>query len=728
MIDTKKLIYGKNDLEYIVSIEVENDKLYAFREFPNGDKDVQILPNRFWVLAPYNLDKSFSKLEGNLHYKWGKQFTDHSEFMQYRKKNYSKDIFSVRNSKEAALIKDGMTYFKGLKPSEVSILSFDIETNGLTHDENSKVLLISNTFRAAGKIEKKLFAYDDYENIGDMIEDWCKWVTEVDPAVVIGYNIFRFDIPYLRHTASLFGRDLNLGRNNSALVVDDKYESKFRVDGTRDLHYHRCNIWGREIVDTMFLSYRYDIGRKYESYGLKKIISQEGLEKKDRVFYDASQIRFNYEKPDHWKTIKEYCIDDADDALALYDLMIPPFFYMTQSVAKPFQMMFESATGGQINTIMMRAYLQDRHSLPKASEAVDYEGAISIGNPGIYREVFKVDVASLYPSIMIQYEVFDKDKDPREYFKLLVKTFTENRLRHKALAKTDKYYDDLQASEKIFINSCYGFLGTSGLLFNSPAKAAFITEKGREILTGAIDWSAVNNYSLVNADTDSVAICRADQNSISEDEKQFIMKGINDLTPGQISWEDDGYYPTFVVVKAKNYIMWDGKKLKYKGSAIKATQKEPALKEFISSIIDLILKYKVTDDLHEACRDLYNTYITEIMNITDIKRWASKKTITDKVLKNERTNEAKVRDAIAGTDYVEGDKIFVYFREDGSLSLAEHYKNDHDRANLLEKLFKTSKTFETILPIPELFTNYGLKKKFALLKNSLDNSLNDIVV
>jgi len=645
MDDTTKLIYGKNPLEYIVSIEVENDKLYAFREFPNGEKDVQILPNRFWILASYNLDKTFSRLDGNLHYKWGKQFTDREEFLSYRKKNYARDIFTIRNATEAAQVKDGLSYFKGLKPSEVSILSFDIETTGLTHDENSKVLLISNTYRSASGIQKKLFAYDEYDNIGDMIEDWTKWVREVDPAIIIGHNIFSFDLPYLQHVANLFGRSLNLGRNNSVLVIDDKYESKFRVDGTRDLHYHKCSIWGREIVDTMFLSYRYDIGRKYESYGLKKIIAQEGLEKKDRVFYDASQIRFNYENPEEWKTIKEYCIDDSDDALALYDLMIPPFFYMTQSVAKPFQMMFESATGGQINSIMMRAYLQDKHSLPKASEAESYEGAISLGNPGIYREVTKIDVASLYPSIMIQYEVFDKYKDPKEYFKILVKTFTENRLRHKALAKTDKYYDDLQASEKIFINSCYGFLGTAGLLFNSPAKAAFITEKGREILTGAIDWSAENKYTLVNCDTDSVSVCRADQEFIVPEERKFILDEINALTPPQISWEDDGYYPVFVVVKAKNYIMWDGKKLKYKGSAIKATQKEPALKEFISSTIDIILKYKVKEDIHEACRDLYTQYITEIMNITDIKRWASKKTITDKVLKNERTNEAKVRDA-----------------------------------------------------------------------------------
>lgn len=721
MSETNRLIYGKSDVQHIVSIEVENDKAYLFQEFPNGDKDIKIVPNRFWVLAPYNLDRTFSKLEGNLHYKWGKQFTKRDEFLEFRKKNYARDIYSIKNAKEAIQVKDGYTYFKSLTPQQVSVLSFDIETTGLAHDESSTVLLISNTYRSVNGVIKKLFAYDEYKTVGDMIEAWCNWVQEVDPSVIIGHNIFGFDLPYLAHTASLYGKSLNLGRNGSALSVED-YESKFRVDGTRDLHYHKCHIWGREIIDTMFVAYRYDVGRKYESYGLKKIIAQEGLEKKDRVFYDASQIRFNYQDPDHWATIKEYCKDDADDALALYDLMIAPFFYMCQSVAKPFQMMFESATGSQINTIMMRAYLQDRHSLPKASEAIEYEGAISQGNAGIYRNVFKVDVASLYPSIMIQYEVFDKEKDPKEYFKTLVSTFTKERLHHKGLAKQDKYHDDMQAALKIFINSCYGFLGTAGILFNSPAKAAFITEKGREILTGAIHWSADNNYTLVNCDTDSVAICRADQEFIIEDERKFILEGINSLTPEKINWEDDGFYPTFVVVKAKNYIMWDGKKLKYKGSAIKATQKEPALKEFIQKIIDIILNTKSMDQIHEACRNLYAQYIMEIMNITDISRWAHKKTITDKILKNERTNEAKVRDALAGSDYVEGDKVFLYFKEDGNLNLIERYNNDHDKETLLKKLYMTTQTFETILPVDDLFPNYGLKKRYKILINSLDNN------
>jgi len=714
MTEYDKLIYGKSQIEFITSIEVQDDKALLFRELPDGTVDTLEVSNRFWALAPYNMG-GYSRLKGDLHYKFGKQFSTEEEFLKYRKENYKRDIFTIRNSKESLMVKDGYTYFKGMKPTDISVLSFDIEGLGLNLDENSGVPLISNTFRRNGVITRKLFCYDEYDNMGDMIEDWCNWVREVNPSVLTGHNVFGYDLPYLEHVASMYKKSLNLGRDGSSMQIQE-YESKFRIDGAKDLHYHKCHIFGREIVDTMFLAYKYDVGRKYESYGLKKIIEQEGLTKENRVFYDASKIRHNYKIKEEWEKIKVYCEDDSDDALALYDLMVPPFFYMTQTVAKPFQMIFESASGSQINTVMMRSYLQDGHSLPKASEAEEYEGAISIGNPGIYRNVFKGDVASLYPSIMIQYDVYDEAKDPNQYFSKLVKTFTERRLHHKALAKTDKYHDDMQAAFKIFINSCYGFLGTPGLLFNSPANAAFVTRKGREILTMAIEWSEQNGYTLVNCDTDSVSICRKDHSFIPEEERVTILDRINALFPEKIKWEDDGYYLTFVVVKAKNYILWDGKKLKYKGSAIKATQKEPALKEYIKKIIDVILNETDNDQLYSRCQQVYNNYVTEIMNVLDIKRWVHKKTITDKVLKNTRTNEAKVRDAIEGTEYVEGDKIFLYFKEDGNLSLVERYNKDHDKAKLLEKLYKTTLTFETILPIKELFKNYSLVRNFKQLQ------------
>jgi DNA polymerase I len=484
------LIFGKGNIDNIVSVEIDGDKSILFRE---NLEPIEV-PNKYWILSPSQINKKFNRLKGDLYFKYGWQTTDREEFMRSRFWWKKHDIFSVFDPKEAFMINWGHTYFKGMKHSDVSVLSFDIESTSLEHNDSAKVLIISNTFRKNGSIKRKLFCYDEYPNEGKMIDAWCDWVRENNPSVIIGHNIYTYDLPYLNFIASKYGTSLLLGRNASAIKFNAR-SSKFRKDQTQSLDYFRPHIYGRELVDTMFLSIKYDIvEKKYESYALKKIIAHEGLEVEDRQHYDAAKIRDNYTIPEEWEKIKKYALHDADDALALYDLMIPPYFYLTQSVPKSFQQMIESASGSQINAVMCRAYLQQAHSLPKATDVDKFQGAISYGVPGIYRNAFKIDIASLYPSIMIQHKVCDRDKDPLEYFPKLVETFTEKRFYHKELMATDQYHDDLQKAYKIFINSCYGFLGTRGLLFNSPKNAAFITETGRNVLVKAIEWAEGKSY------------------------------------------------------------------------------------------------------------------------------------------------------------------------------------------------------------------------------------------
>lgn len=491
MTDINRLIYGKNPQERIVSLEVVDDQLEMFIQQPDGSVASKFETNKYWLLASRQIDKNFIKLKGNLHYQWGRQFTSREAWSKvkfmYQKRE---DIYVIYDAKEMTMVNRGMTYFKGLKPKDVSILSFDIETTGFS-GTNDKLLLISNTYRAHnGEITRKLFSYDEWDSEGAMLQAWIYWVTDIDPSVICGHNIYGFDLPFLRDVADREQITLDLGRNGSAITFAHN-ESQKRKDGSQSISYKRVRCYGRELIDTMFLAITYDVDRKYESYGLKKIIEQEGIRFEGRVMYDAGLIKDNYQKPGEWEKIKQYCIFDSDEALQLYDLMAPPLFYLTQSVPKSFQSMIESATGSQINSVMVRSYLQEAHSLPKADEKVKFKGAYSGGIPGIYKNAIKWDVASLYPSIMIQYEVCNWQKDPQGNFLQLVKTFTEERLKNKKLAKDtgDKYHDDLQGSQKIFINSCYGFLGSKGLLFNSMEHASFITTEGRNILEKAIEWA-----------------------------------------------------------------------------------------------------------------------------------------------------------------------------------------------------------------------------------------------
>ncbi len=489
---TDDLVFGVDKTDRIVSVENDKDgNFYIFRQLEDGSIDIQERPSLFWFITNERISSKQDELSGDQYFKHIAKFSTQKErddvARKVKKENI--DYYRIYDQKEQTLTYSGMTYYKGLQPKQISCLSFDLETTGLTHNEDSKILIISNTYRShSGEITRRMFSLDNYA--GDekkMIMAWIKWVRLVDPSIVMGHNIYGFDIPYLRFRASELNFRLALGRDGSSIKFDP-WESSKRKDGSQDIEYFNCHIFGREICDTMFLSITYDVARAFTSYALKVIIKDLGMEKPDRSFVDAGKIYHYYKnEPDMWIKAKQYAEEDSDDALKLFDHMIPAYFYFTQSVSKSFQQMVNSATGSQINNIMVRSYLQLGHSIAKATDAVSFEGAISFGIPGFYKNGFKVDVSSLYPSIMRQYEIYCKDKDPLRHFLIMLEYFTLERLKNKKLAKEtgNSYYKDLSEGQKVCINSAYGFMGATGLNYNYPFGASETTRYGREILSKA---------------------------------------------------------------------------------------------------------------------------------------------------------------------------------------------------------------------------------------------------
>lgn len=214
-----------------------------------------------------------------------------------------------------------------------------------------------------------------------------------------------------------------------------------------------------------------------------------------------------------------------------------------------------------------------------------------------------------------------------------------------------------------------------------------------------------HQFQIVNTDTDSISFCSLIKAYFSIEERKLLVTEINDLSPEFMKWADDGYYKKVIILKAKNYILQkEDNTITYKGSSLKDQKKEIALKEFLYEIIGTILDEKFN------YIDIYNKYVKEILNLSDIKRWSSKKTLSSTTFSSERTNETKIVDAIKGSEYKEGDRIWVYFDKEQNLKLVENYNNDHDIPTLLKKLFTVSKTFDNIIP-KDTFINFSLKNK-----------------
>ena len=207
-----------------------------------------------------------------------------------------------------------------------------------------------------------------------------------------------------------------------------------------------------------------------------------------------------------------------------------------------------------------------------------------------------------------------------------------------------------------------------------------------------------------------------DQSIFSKKEIDNLLEEINKLSPDKILWENDGLYDVVVTIRAKNYILRQGDSIKVKGSGLKKSTSEKAIKEYFKEFINCLVY-----DKHEELVPLYNKYIKEAMNVQDMSRWVTRKTITSKVLEGTRTNETKVVDAIEGTDYKEGDRVYTFYRPDESLCLLENFDGEYDRMKLVKKIHTATKTFSTVIDIG-LFTNYSLKKnKEALDKLAVDD-------
>ena len=502
--NNEALLYGKSGIKHLVGIETGDDGTCLFiQDMHSGEVNVQIEPHRYWLLSNKNIDGKFVRLEGNLHYCWGRQFSTKEDFMRHRGMWRKYDTYSIYNGEEAATVKDGYTFFRDMKPSDVSLLSFDIETTGLNgYADDAKILLISTTYRNAfGRSVNRLFSYDEYETEADMLLDFFAYVRKKDPSLLVGHNILTYDFVYLQARCEINNVPFIIGRNDSE-VKFNTYESKFRLDGTRDLLYKNVHVWGRELIDTYFLSVSFDVSKSFETYALKPLIKQLGFEKPGRQYYDAGSIRDHYKNPIEWEKIKNYAEADAEDAVKLWDHMGPLYFNMCQYVSKPFSEMLLTASGSKINNMMVRAYLQQQHSIPKAEEPRKFAGGLSWGKPGIYKSVVKVDAVSLYPSVIIEFSVFDKNKDPKAYLLELVKIFRDNRLEFKKLAAEtgDSYWKQMDTTAKGVLNSFFGFYGCSGLNFNSFDCADFITKKSREILQTAIIWATSKKFEEIAPD------------------------------------------------------------------------------------------------------------------------------------------------------------------------------------------------------------------------------------
>jgi len=191
-----------------------------------------------------------------------------------------------------------------------------------------------------------------------------------------------------------------------------------------------------------------------------------------------------------------------------------------------------TGNGTKWQAVLEEQYHEIGKGVLEPDNPCDYIGGYTTGYAGLHRNVSKVDVSSLYPSIMLTYGITSaKDKDNK--FLGVLKYLLTERLRLKYLAKTDPEANLMQGALKILINSGYGALSTNGIPFNDYVAAALVTAYGRRIANLMVEIIEREGGKIVEVDTDGVMF------SCLPGDNQRIFEIVRDNLPDGIGLEHE---------------------------------------------------------------------------------------------------------------------------------------------------------------------------------------------
>lgn len=418
---------------------------------------------------------------------------------------------------------------------------------------------------------------------------------ELDPDVVEGHNIFRFDLDYLRQRCRKHKVPCAWGRFGQ---VASFRNSRLRL-AERWVDFPRCEMPGRAVIDTYLLVQQHDVTtREMTSYGLKESAVYFGVRAEDsseRTYIAGPAIQDAF-RGDRARFLA-YLRDDLRETRGVADVLLPTYFEQARTFPTLLQEATLRGTAGKIDLLFLEEYFHARASCPAPVEMASFEGAFTRSfQEGVFRHVLHFDVASLYPSLLL-----DIGRNPRcdtlGVFIPMLRRLREYRLKYKQLARTAPAAAERaeaqarQASFKILINSFYGYLGFSGARFGDGELAAEVTRRGRELLQALIAEFERAGCTILEADTDGIYVSSPEHHERPEG---LLAQAARVLPPG-IELEFDGRYDAMFCYKAKNYALAADGEVTLRGSALRSRGIEPFLKKLTDQLVTSLLGLRTVD-------------------------------------------------------------------------------------------------------------------------------------
>jgi DNA polymerase I len=708
------LLFGADPSPRIVAIELgETGTVRVYRRENNGSTVVEVEPFHPFVWADGDVAdlglENAQRLAGGLKYNWLVTADSWKELIALRNglKNAGRSFFALSDPVQHYLTATGRTLFKqlpfeGLKRIQLEVLSPTGETD-LAEASQNHIASIAVADNAGWEELIVVDPANPEESERAALKQLTAIVKERDPDVIEGHDLFRFDLPYLVARARKAKVKLDWGRSGGFLR---SRPSRLQI-AEKTIDYPKFTIDGRHFVDTFLLAQFYDVGmRTLTGFERIDVAQHFGFcDSADVASLTGKELQREYER--NSERFRKRALCAVRETRAVAELLSPSYFIQAQIFPYNYQDVIVRGNATRINGLFLREYLRQRHSIPELPMTRSFEGGFTaIYFTGVARNVWHCDIASLYPSVMLQFDCFPVT-DQLQIFRHLLTDLRTFRLEAKADMRAAEKANDkqrarhlhaLQNTFKILINSFYGYLGFAQGHFADFDAAARVTQIGRDLLQKMIAWLNERGAQVIEVDTDGIYFVppgsvagvagpggtgpgRAhDQpgSATPATTMERLRAGLAEILPAGIEVEFDEQFDAMFSYKAKNYALLtrDGAVI-IKGGALKSRGLEKFQRGFVEEMIKLLMEGK-----SEAISQLRGEFEKQIRNREmPIDMLMKTDTLQDsldkyraKIAGSARNRAAAYELALAsGRAYRPGDRISYYIT--GSTKKVAAYEN-----------------------------------------------------
>lgn len=707
-IDQNPALFGSTRKPGLVNVTADKDgRLHCYRR--QGDElehqEVNFSPF-LWLsdisyLEGLETEFELTKLEGDNVFShlvttktWPeiKEVSSHisKAFGNYATHPESPQLF-ISDQPTQYLLATGQTYFNAMAIEEVKMMFLKVYTAGQVladpGDEPNRIVAIAMKLGFDAEVE-----------VLEDEEDKLLWrltgrMKKLDPDVILGHNLFNQDLELINERCKALKVRLDWGRTGRRISG-----RKTRVQvAEKQIEYRRWKVEGRELADSWLLSILYDVsGRELTGYDLVDVAEH-----------------FNLQHGRRTDDLATRATRDLDAIASLHRTLLYPYFLQAQLFPLPFQSAIWRGNATRINFLFLREYYRRGHSVPSKPEVEAFSGGLTLQeHEGCAYGVYHCDVASLYPSLIIAYDLVPAN-DALGIFKGMLEDLREFRFQAKEQHRkasddaSKTFFGGLQNTFKILINSFYGYLGFGQGHFADYDKAAEVTRLGRELLQQMMEWLKERGGRILEVDTDGIYFVPSEQllgDGWIEELNQELPEGVN--------VEFDGHYPAMYCHKMKNYaLLEEDGTLTLRGSGLRSRAMEPFLKQFIADSIRAALTR--ADGGPDAVFEDYRSRLESTeFSVDDLAKTEtlidSPKSYAKKIEAGGRNRGAVYELALAAPRvYLAGESISYYVIGDkATVTVYDHCKRvedfdpsqtDINHKYYLKKLKATYKKFEPIL-------------------------------